>query len=112
MIGGAVLRLKDDERRQGGARTSAGLNGWVRSLRRGPEEWALPDGEPAHRAGGRTIYIEPDHPWQTLGGELRRPTPRRLRAVKAFNALLEAQVLVGDWRIEDDTVRPHGALGY
>ncbi len=33
-------------------------------------------------------------------------------AVEAFNTLLEAQVLVQDWRIEYNTVRPHSALGY
>jgi putative transposase len=32
--------------------------------------------------------------------------------VEAFNTLLEAKVLVEDWRIEYDTVRPHSALGY
>jgi hypothetical protein len=32
--------------------------------------------------------------------------------VEAFTTLLEAQVLVEDWRIEDNTVRPHSALGY
>ena len=28
------------------------------------------------------------------------------------NSLLEAQVLVEDWRIEYNTLRPHSALGY
>jgi transposase InsO family protein len=32
--------------------------------------------------------------------------------VEAFSSLLEAQVLVEDWRIEYNTVRPHSALGY
>jgi putative transposase len=35
-----------------------------------------------------------------------------LLAVEAFTSLLEAQVLVEDWRIEYNTVRPHSALGY
>jgi putative transposase len=35
-----------------------------------------------------------------------------LLAVEAFSSLLEAQVLVEDWRIEYNTVQPHSTLGY
>jgi len=61
----------------------------------------------------RTSYIEPGSPWQnpyveSFGGRLRD----ELLAVEAFNTLLEARVLVEDWRIEYNTVRPHSALGY
>ena len=64
-----------------------------------------------NRAG--TSYIEPGSPWQnpyveSFGGRLRD----ELLAVEAFNTLLEAQVLVEDWRIEYNTLRPHSALGY
>jgi putative transposase len=45
---------------------------------------------------------------ESFGGRLRD----ELLAVEAFNTLLEAQVLVEDWRIEYNTVRPHSALGY
>ena len=60
-----------------------------------------------------TSYIEPGSPWQnpyaeSFGGRLRD----ELLAVEAFNTLLEAQVLVQDWRIEYNTIRPHSALGY
>jgi putative transposase len=60
-----------------------------------------------------TSYIEPGSPWQnvyveSVGGRLRD----ELLAVEAFSSLLEAQVLVEDWRIEYNTVRPHNALGY
>jgi transposase InsO family protein len=63
--------------------------------------------------GAGTSYIEPGAPWQnpyveSFGGRLRD----ELLAVEAFNTLLEAQVLVEDWRIEYSTVRPHSALGY
>jgi putative transposase len=63
--------------------------------------------------GAGTSYIEPGSPWQnpyveSFGGRLRD----ELLAVEAFNTLLEAQVLVEDWRIEYNTVRPHSALGY
>ena len=60
-----------------------------------------------------TSYIDPGSPWQnpyveSFGGRLRD----ELLAVEAFTTLLEAQVLVEDWRIEYNTIRPHSALGY
>jgi putative transposase len=63
--------------------------------------------------GAGTSYIEPGSPWQnpyveSFGGRLRD----ELLAVEAFTSLLEARVLVEDWRIEYNTVRPHSALGY
>jgi putative transposase len=64
-----------------------------------------------NRAG--ISYTEPGSPWQnpyaeSFGGRLRD----ELLAGEAFSALLEARVLVEDWRIEYNTVRPHSALGY
>jgi putative transposase len=63
--------------------------------------------------GAGTSYIEPGAPWQnpyveSFGGRLRD----ELLAVEAFTSLLEARVLVEDWRIEYNTARPHSALGY
>jgi putative transposase len=60
-----------------------------------------------------TSYIEPGSPWQnpyveSFGGRLRD----ELLAVEVFSSLLEARVLVEDWRIEYNTVRPHSSLGY
>jgi putative transposase len=34
-----------------------------------------------------------------------------LLAIEQFDTLLEAQVLVADWRTEYNTYRPHSALG-
>jgi putative transposase len=45
---------------------------------------------------------------ESFGSRLRD----ELLAVATFNTLLEAQVLVEDWRIEYNTVRPHSALDY
>jgi putative transposase len=64
-------------------------------------------------AGAGTSYIEPGSPWQnpyveSFGGRLGD----ELLAVEAFTSLLEARVLVEDWRIEYNTLRPHSALGY
>jgi putative transposase len=63
--------------------------------------------------GAGTCSIEPGSPWQnpyveSFGSRLRD----ELLAVEAFTSLLEAQVLVEDWRIEYNTLRPHSALGY
>ena len=64
-------------------------------------------------SGTGTSYIDPGAPWQnpyveSFGGRLRD----ELLAVEAFNTLLEARVLVEDWRIEYNTTRRHSALGY
>ena len=60
-----------------------------------------------------TSYIEPGSPWEnpyveSFNGRLRD----ELLAVEAFDTLLEARVLVEDWRIEYNAVRSHSALGY
>lgn len=62
--------------------------------------------------GAGTSYIDPGSPWQnpwveSYGGRMRD----ELLAVEQFDSLLEAQVLVTDWRIEYNTYRPHSALG-
>ena len=86
---------------------------WFIRMDNGPELTAnaLRDWCRFNRAG--TSYIEPGSPWQnpyveSFGSRLRD----ELLAVEAFNSLLEAKVLVEDWRIEYNTVRPHSALGY
>jgi transposase InsO family protein len=63
---------------------------------------------------GRTgaAYIEPGSPWEnpwveSYGSRMRD----ELLAIEQFDTLLEAQVLVADWRIEYNTYRPHSALG-
>jgi hypothetical protein len=63
-----------------------------------------PGRDQLHRA--RITRAEPHV--ESFGGRLRD----ELLAVEAFDTLLEAQVLVQDWRIEYNTVRPHSALGY
>ena len=64
-------------------------------------------------SGARTSYIDPGSPWQnpyveSFGGRLRD----ELLAVETFRTLLEARVLVEDWRIEYNTTRRHSALSY
>ena len=62
-------------------------------------------------AGTGTSYIEPGSPWEnpwveSYGSRMRD----ELLAIEQFDTLLEAQVLIGDWRIEYNTYRPHSAL--
>ena len=60
----------------------------------------------------KTSYIEPGSPWQnpwveSYGSRMRD----ELLAIEQFDSLLEAQVLVADWRDDYNYYRPHSALG-
>lgn len=66
-----------------------------------------------HKVGVQTLYIEPGSPWEngyieSFNGKLRD----EVLNVELFDTLLEAQVLIGDWRWEYNHIRPHSALGY
>ena len=61
----------------------------------------------------KTGYIEPGAPWQnpfveSFNGHLRR----ELLDLESFNTLLEAQLLLDDWRLEYNHHRPHQSLNY
>jgi putative transposase len=63
-------------------------------------------------SGAGTAYIDPGSPWQnpwveSYGSRMRD----ELLAIEQFDSLLEAQVLVSDWREEYNGYRPHSALG-
>ncbi len=63
--------------------------------------------------GAKTAYIEPGSPWEngyveSFNGKLR---DEPLNA-EVFNTLAEAKVLLEQWRVHSNTVRPHSALGY
>ena len=60
-----------------------------------------------------TLFIEPGSPWEngsveSFNGKLRDERLDR----EIFYTLPEAQILIERWRREDNTVRPHSALGY
>ncbi len=62
--------------------------------------------------GAGTSYIDPGSPWQnpwveSYGSRMRD----ELLAIEQFDTMLEAQVLVADWRAEYNDHRPHSALG-
>ena len=63
--------------------------------------------------GATTAYIEPGAPWQnpyieSFNGHLRS----ELLDLESFNTLLEAQLLLDDWRHEYNHHRPHQSLNY
>jgi transposase InsO family protein len=62
--------------------------------------------------GVRTLFIEPGSPWEngyivSLNGKLRD----ELLNGEIFTTLLEAKVLIENWRREYNEIRPHSALG-
>lgn len=78
----------------------------------GPEliAWALRDW--CRLSGAHTSYIEPGSPWEnpyveSFNGRVRD----ELLNIEEFTSLAVAQVVVQAWRIEDNTYRPHSALG-
>jgi len=65
------------------------------------------------RLGVQTLFIEPGSPWEngyneSFNGKLRD----ELLNGEIFTTLLEAQVLIENWRKEYNQSRPHSSLGY
>jgi len=78
----------------------------------GPELTAYALRDWCRFTGAGTSYIDPGSPWQnpwveSYGSRMRD----ELLAIEQFDSLLEAQVLVADWKEEYNTYRPHSALG-
>jgi putative transposase len=78
----------------------------------GPEliAWILRDW--CRLRGLGTIYIEPGSPWEnpwieSFNGRVRD----ELLNITEFGSLIEARVLIEDWRNEYNTWRPHSSLG-
>jgi putative transposase len=64
-------------------------------------------------AGAGSSYIEPGSPWEnpwveSFGSRLRD----ELLACEQFDTLLEAQVVIGDWKEDYNHQRPHSSLGW
>ena len=65
------------------------------------------------RLGTQTLYITPGSPWEnryceSFNGKLRD----ELLIGELFYTLREAQVLIEQWRVYYNTIRPHSSLGY
>ena len=79
----------------GGEFTAKAVKGWITGVR------------------ASTAYIEPGSPWEngyveSFNGKLRD----ELLGCEVFNSLAEARVLIEQWRVHYNTVRPHSSLGY
>lgn len=62
--------------------------------------------------GVNTLFIEPGSPWEngyieSFNGKFRN----ELLNGEIFDTLFEAQVIIENWRIEYNTIRPHSSLG-
>lgn len=95
-------------------RLSAERGGPPRFVRfdNGPEFVAHAVADWCRLAGTRTIFIDPGSPWQnawieSFNGRLRD----ELLNLWQFDSLLEAQVIIEDWRIDYNHTRPHSAHG-
>lgn len=89
-----------------------GIPGHVRSDN-GPEFAATAVKAWISGVGAKTAFIEPGSPWEngyveSFNGKLRD----ELLNAEVFNTLAEAKVLIEQWRIHYNTVRPHSSLHY
>ena len=79
----------------------------------GPEFTAKAVRKWLKRMGVKTLFIEPGSPWEngyieSFNGKLRDELLNR----EIFTTLIEAKVLIADWKREYNQVRPHSAKGY
>ena len=79
----------------------------------GPEFTAKAVSKWLARVGVKTLFIEPGSPWEngyieSFNGKLRD----ELLNLEIFDNLEEAKVLIEQWRMEYNQIRPHSSLGY
>ncbi len=65
------------------------------------------------KVGVQTLFIEPGSPWEngyceSFNGKLRD----ELLKCETFYTLRDAKILIEQWRVHYNTVRPHSGLGY
>jgi len=65
------------------------------------------------RLGVKTLFIEPGSPWEngyieSFNGKMRDELLNR----EVFDTLEEARILIAQWRMEYNQVRPHSSKGY
>jgi transposase InsO family protein len=61
----------------------------------------------------KPLFIEPGSPWkngyiESFNGKMRDEFLGR----EIFYSVKEAEILIEQWRVEYNTIRPHSALGY
>ena len=63
--------------------------------------------------GVQTLFLEPGSSWENGYIESFNGKPGdELLDRKVFDTVLEARVIVGQWRNEYNQIRPHSSLGY
>ena len=78
----------------------------------GPEFVSIVVAEWCASNGTQCVFIDPGSPWQNAWIESFNSRLRdELLNLWQFDRLLEAQVLIGDWRIDYNENRPHSARG-
>ena len=82
-------------------------------LDNGPEFTAKAVRDWLTHLGVKTLFIEPGSPWEngyieSFNGKLRDELLNR----EIFTTLIEAKILIEQWRRDYNQVRPHSALGY
>ena len=79
----------------------------------GPEFTAKAVRKWLNRIGVKTLFIEPGSPWEngyieSFNGKLRDELLNR----ESFTTLMEAKILIEQWRMDYNQIRPHSSLGY
>jgi putative transposase len=78
----------------------------------GPEMTAHALADWCALSGTGTAFIDPGSPWQNPFVESFHSRVRdELLDVEEFSCLAEAQVVIEDWRVDDNWRRPHSSLG-
>jgi putative transposase len=78
----------------------------------GPEFCAYAVADWCKQTGVGVIFIDPGSPWQNAFAESFNGRSRdELLNGERFDSLLEAKVVISDWRIDYNTRRPHSSLG-
>lgn len=78
----------------------------------GPEMTAHALADWCARSATGTVFIDPGAPWQNPFVESFHSRMRdELLNVEEFYSLAEARVVIGDWRQDYNTRRPHSSLG-
>jgi putative transposase len=79
----------------------------------GPEFIAIAVRDWLRQSGVRTLYIEPGSPWENAYSESFNSRFRdELLNQELFTSLTESRVMVEQYRVEYNHLRPHSSLGY
>ena len=113
-LAGLVKRSIDADQVVAGLQQLVAERGAPEFLRmdNGPEMTAHALADWCERSGTGTVFIDPGRAWQNPFVESFHSRMRdELLNVEEFYSLAEARVVIGDWREDYNTRRPHSSLG-